>query len=225
MKQTPLLHQIANPSILALMPDNAKRIVEIGCGNGNIAREYKRSHQRCEYIGLEIEPRYADIARSHCDRVIVGDIEHLADDLFASLFPSDCWVFGDVLEHLYDPWSVLRKIHTYLRPNASVIACIPNAQHWSVQVRLNSGELWYEDSGLLDRTHIRWFTKKTIIELFRSTGFTILEGAARIFEEPEREKALVGVRALAEAMGADAEAAVENATAFQWVVRAVPTTN
>lgn len=119
---------------------------------------------------------------------------------------------------------MLRRVRGSLPPNAAVLACIPNAQYWSLQVRLNNGEFRYEDEGLLDRTHIRWFTRTTVVELFRATGFAIVEGGARvtIADEPQRDDALRGIRALAEAVGGDAEAAVENAMAFQWIIRAAP---
>jgi 2-polyprenyl-3-methyl-5-hydroxy-6-metoxy-1,4-benzoquinol methylase len=224
MKHTPI-HDNANMDLLALVPRDVRRLVDVGCMGGSLAREYRKINPRCEYIGIEIEPEYADVARVHCDKVIVGNIEHMEDAVFASLFPSDCWIFSDVLEHLYDPWSVLRRIRASLLPDASVLACIPNAQYWKLQLRLNRGDFHYEDEGLLDRTHIRWFTKTTIIELFQTTGFTILEGGARvtIADEPERDETLNGIRLLAEAVGGDANIAVQNATVFQWIMRATPT--
>ena len=221
MKQTPI-HDNFNAELLAIIPRNEHRIVEVGCSSGALAKQYRKANPKCEYIGLEIDPEYAERARTWCTRVHVGNIEHLDDSTFVQLLPNSCWVFGDVLEHLYDPWAVLRRICLSLPPNGSVVACIPNAQHWSVQIRLNSGEFRYEDMGLLDRTHIRWFTKTTIIELFRTTGFEIVEGGARVLHEPHRDHALVGIRALATAIGIDPDEAAINATAFQWIVRAVP---
>jgi 2-polyprenyl-3-methyl-5-hydroxy-6-metoxy-1,4-benzoquinol methylase len=224
MKQT-AANTSHNEELLALVPRNSRRLVEIGCGGGGLAREYKKVNAACEYIGIELEPQHAEIARPHCDHVIVCDIEDMHDDAFASLFPSDCWIFGDVLEHLHDPWAVLRRLRTRLPPEGTVLACIPNAQHWSVQALLNAGEFRYQDSGLLDRTHIRWFTKSTLVELFQTTGFDIVEGGARLVDAPEeswRERALAGVRAMAEAIGGDVEAAVANAIPFQWIIRAIP---
>jgi len=220
MKQTPI-HNNFNADLLALVPPDASRIIEVGCSSGALAREYRRLNPHCHYTGIEIDPDYAEVARLRCSRVVVGSIEHLTHSDFLSLTPADCWIFGDVLEHLYDPWAVLRRIQGLSTASTSVVACIPNAQHWSVQLRLNAGEFRYEDIGLLDRTHIRWFTRKTIGELFQSTGFEIVEGGGRVFEEPHRERALQGIRALAEAVGADADAAVKDAVPFQWVVRAM----
>ena len=105
---------------------------------------------------------------------------------------------------------------------SSVLACLPNAQHWSVQARLNCGAFRYEESGLLDRTHLRWFTRTTALELFESCGFRVREGGGRLVDEPHREAALVGVRAMAEAIGADVEAAISDAIPIQWIMRAEP---
>lgn len=221
MKQTPI-HDNFNADLLAMMPAGARRIVEVGCSGGALAREYRKANPRCEYIGIEIDEGYAAIARDRCTRVLSGSIEQLPDPDFDSLTPADCWVFGDVLEHLYDPWAVLRRLRRAATPETSIVACIPNAQHWSVQLRLNSGLFRYEDAGLLDRTHIRWFTRRTIAELFASTGFRIVEGSGRTFDEPHRERGLAAVRAMAAAIGADVEACVQDAAPLQWLVRAVP---
>ena len=221
MDQTPLHHGF-NAELLALIPRDAKRLVEVGCSSGALAREYRKLNPHCEYLGLEIDPGYAEIARAHCSRVMVGNIEHLSDADFTSLAPADCWIFGDVLEHLFDPWAVLRRVRAASLPTTSVLACIPNAQHWSVQVRLNAGEFRYEDMGLLDRTHIRWFTRRTVIHLFASTGFQIASIGNRVLRGTEDEPMLEGVREMAEAMGTDADIAVSDAIPFQWIVRAVP---
>lgn len=221
MEQTPL-RDYYNGNVLALIPRDATRIVEVGCGNGALAREYRKINPACEYTGIEVVPRYADAARAHCTGVLAANIEQLSDDEFSTLFPSSCWIFSDVLEHLYDPWSLLRRIRDMLPRGASVIALLPNAQHWTIQARLNCGAFRYEDLGLLDRTHIRWFTKLTLNELFESAGLKIIEGGGLQVEEPDRERGLQGIRALASAIGTDEEAAVQNAMVYQWLVRAIP---
>ncbi len=221
MKQTPINDRF-NPDVLAVMPRHASRIVEVGCSSGALAKMYLQQAPACEYIGIELEPEYANIATSVCSKVIVDNIEKMEDRVFRELFPANCWVFADVLEHLYDPWAVLRRLRGSMSAGESVVACIPNAQHWSFQAKLNCGLLKYEDDGLFDRTHIRWFTKTTIGELFQSSGFKIVEQKERIFPEPYRDEVLVGIKALAEATGADVQQAVHNAKPLQWVVRAMP---
>ena len=223
MKSTPI-HDNYNADLLANIPADASRVVEVGCSSGALARAYLSINPSCEYIGIEGDAGYAEVAREVCTDVVSANIETLDDASYAKLFPAECWVFGDVLEHLYDPWAVLRRLSTKMRKTDCVIACIPNAQHWSVQARLNQGIFFYEDAGLMDRTHIRWFTRTTIIDLFESTGFDITAGGPRVFEEPARETALVGIRAMAEAIGIDPEIAATDASALQWIVRAVPKT-
>lgn len=221
MKQTPA-HLHYNPDILRIMDKNFKRVVEVGCSSGALARAYLNVNPVCEYTGVEIEPDFAEIAKEFCSNVIVGNVESFVEEEFLKLFPSDCWIFGDALEHLYDPWALLRRIRPHLLPEAQIIACIPNAQHWSIQASLNNGQFRYQDHGLMDRTHIRWFTRATIIDLFESTGFRIIDGFSRVFDEPAREQVLPAIRVMALATGADPELAVNDAIPLQWVVKAIP---
>lgn len=220
MKQTPI-HDQHNPDLLNLIPLEAKRVIEVGCSSGALARAYRELNPACEYIGTEIDSNYAEIARQHCRQVFVGNIEQMLDEIQITQGAFDCWVFGDVLEHLYDPWHVLKRIaQDLLTPGGSVVACIPNMQHWNMQLALNVGDIRYQDAGLLDRTHIRWFTRVTIIEMFQQAGLQIASIGGRTFDEPERDKFLPLLRDLAEASGGDHEQAVADAIPLQWVVRA-----
>jgi SAM-dependent methyltransferase len=221
MDQTPA-HEDHNPELLALMPGDASTVVEVGCSSGALAREYKKVNRNCYYVGVEIVPEYVTLAQRYCDKVFELDIESVDEDRLRNDLSCDCWVFGDVLEHLRDPWLLLAKIRKTISNNGSVVACIPNAQHWSVQARLNSGGFRYEIAGLLDRTHLRWFTRTTIMDMFQDAGFAIVEETPRIMNEPDREKALPAIRMMASLTGADPERAVLDAIPFQYVVRAIP---
>jgi len=97
MKQTPA-HDRHNPDVLRLMPKNLKRVVEVGCSSGALARAYMAENPVCEYTGIEIDPEYAERAKASCGSVICADVESMSEEVFLSLFPSDCWVFGDSLE-------------------------------------------------------------------------------------------------------------------------------
>ena len=220
MRQTPI-NTDANLDLLPFIPTAARQIVEVGCSGGGLAREVRKANPDCSYVGIELVPEYADVAGRHCTRVLVADIERMPDSTFESLLPTDCWVFADVLEHLYDPWAVLRRIRASAGPPTTIVACIPNAQHWSVQARLNCGVFRYEERGLMDRTHIRWFTRKTVEELFADSGLRIASISSRTLDEPHREAALAGIAAMANAIGADIDQAINDAIPLQWIVQAV----
>ena len=215
-------HEIHNPDLLALMPSGARVIAEIGCSSGALAREYKKLNPICRYLGVEVMPQYVPLAQRHCDEVYAVDIESLDEAAMRGLLPADCWVFGDTLEHLRDPWAVLGRIRRLLPTDGSVVACIPNAQHWSVQARLNCGALRYEAAGLLDRTHLRWFTRVTILEMFSNSGFRIDAGHPRGPAELEHPELALAIRAMAKSIGADPEQAYRDCLPIQYVVRAVP---
>lgn len=221
MRQTPV-HEAHNPDLLALMPVGARAIVEVGCGSGALAREFKVLNPGCDYLGIDISEDYAALARRHCDTVMAMNIDQAAEPFFDRQRNRDCWVFGDCLEHLKDPWRVLELIRWVIPESGCVAACIPNAQHWSLQARLALGEWRYEDAGLLDRTHLRFFTRKTIVELFEAAGFRVDQMRARVFHEPDRERALDAIAEVATRFGGDGAAAMADATPLQYVVRALP---
>lgn len=219
MQQTPA-HDVPNPELLALLPP-ASRVVEVGCSSGALARAFKARHPDCHYLGIEVEASFAAMAEQHCDIVLVGDIEDLLTQGTLAPFPAaQCWVFGDTLEHLRDPWQVLRSLKSWLTEDGHVCACIPNMQHWSIQLRLNSGQLEYSESGLLDRTHLRWFTRRTMIQLFESCGFVIESMIPRIFRNPQNESACQLLGELARKIGHDAQTAMNDALPLQYVIRA-----
>ena len=219
MAQTPA-HELHNADLLALIPQNLKVLLEGGCSSGALAREYKNVNPNCRYIGLEIDESYAQLARRYCDDVLIGNIELIEDGFWVNSADVQCWIFGDVLEHLQNPWLCLRKIYDILPFNGYVLACIPNVQHWSIPVNISLGNFKYQESGLLDQSHLRWFTRKTIIELFHGAGFEIELLRPRIFDEPLRENFLDIIQELAIRAGGDASQARSDALPIQYLVRA-----
>ena len=151
MEQTPI-HDQHNRDLLRFIPETAKNIIEVGCSSGALAREFKLAHPDCHWLGIEIDPHFAKVAQFHCDQTLSMDIESATQDFWGNTVHADCWIFGDTLEHLRDPWSILRAIRQRIPTHGSVVACIPNAQHWSIQAKLSIGDFRYETSGLLDRT-------------------------------------------------------------------------
>lgn len=221
MNQTPA-HDNHNPDLLRAIPLSSQRIIEIGCSSGVLAREYKKKNPDCNYFGVDIDATYTKLADRYCDQTQALNIENTNEEFFLAQANRDCWIFGDTLEHFQDPWRILRKIRAVVPAHGCIVACIPNAQHWSIQVKLSLGDFRYEDSGLMDRTHLRWFTKQTIADLFRETGFCIIEGSPRIFNEPMRNRFLPIIGSMAKAAGFNAEEAINNSLPMQYVVTATP---
>ena len=140
MRQTPA-HDHANLDLLAVMPA-AARVAGAGCSRGALARAYKQRVQDCHYTGIEIDADYAEQASFFCDNILVGDIEAIIQgSTLDELAGASCW--GDTLEHLRAPWQVLRSLHRLLSDDGRACACIPNMQHWSIQLQLNSGLIRY----------------------------------------------------------------------------------
>lgn len=219
IKQTPI-NYIHNVDVLNFMRSGFSKVVEVGSSSGALAQAYHKINPTCSYVGIEIDANYAEASKQHCTEVIYGNVEKLPDETFKKLGDAQCWIFADALEHLYDPWRLLRRIKNNASSGVEVIACIPNAQYWGIQSCLNSGQFIYQDSGLLDRTHIRWLTRLTILDLFQSNGFQVVEMISRILNQPGEEMQ-AGIRQIALASGADPDVALQDAIPFQYVVRAV----
>lgn len=156
--------------ILSLVPDDAVRILDVGCGAGATGRELKALKPR-EIVGVEIDATRATKAESRLDTILREDIE-TAVLPYKEYF--DCVICADVLEHLRDPWSTLRKLHACLKPGGCLVACLPNVRHWRVVKNLVFSGTWdYENSGVLDRDHLRFFTRDGIVRMFEDAGFAL----------------------------------------------------
>ncbi|MEO5330783.1 MAG: class I SAM-dependent methyltransferase [Magnetococcus sp. YQC-5] len=158
-----------NTYLLNQVPATARKILEIGCGTGALGACIKERHPGVMYHGLEIDPGAARMAALRLDHVFLGSIE--TDILNQTNEQYDCILFGDVLEHLYEPVAALRKVRPFLQADGIVLCSIPNVQHHSVLTSLLSGDFQYQNAGLLDRTHIRFFTYASFIKLMLDAGF------------------------------------------------------
>ena len=222
MQQTPA-YNVVNAELLSLVPPTIRRVIDVGCMVGTMARCIRERFPHARVTGLDIDPDYAATAAQHCTDAFACDIETIQPALWEHLFPSDCWIFGDCLEHLRDPWRILREIRARIDPDGCLLVCLPNAQNWSVQQCLASGQFRYQDAGLMDRTHLRWFTRITLLEMLQGCGWTVQAGLSRnLPPAPRQEAVLHAIRGLAIAGGFDPEQAAADAIPFQYVFKCAP---
>jgi len=153
--------------ILPLLPSYSELVLEIGCGNGATLR-YLKEQGLCKQVhGMELTEAMGQEAKPHVDQLWVGDAEVLILSMEASQY--NVILCLDVLEHLVDPWSFVAQLSRVLKPGGCVIASIPNLRTftviWNLLVR---GRFDYASHGIMDQTHLRFFTKKTAIELLNT---------------------------------------------------------
>jgi GT2 family glycosyltransferase/tetratricopeptide (TPR) repeat protein/2-polyprenyl-3-methyl-5-hydroxy-6-metoxy-1,4-benzoquinol methylase len=212
----------ARPELLALIPHSARTVLDIGCGAGRLGEALK-ARQECEVVGIEMDEVASRSAREHLDRVLVGDVERMELDFRPGSF--NVVVCGDVLEHLRDPDRLLRRSRDWLSPAGRLIASIPNVRHHSVVRSLLEGNWTYESAGLLDRDHVRFFTRREIEKLFFRAGFAISElgcVAGPDDDWPDRQTRRGSVRLGRLHLGGLSDAEAEEFHAYQYLVTARP---
>ncbi len=155
---------------IPLIPMDAKYILEVGCAAGMTGRELKK-RSGVVVAGIELNTKAAEAAKDVLDDVVQGNIEDMNIPYNDNTF--DCILFADVLEHLVDPLSVLIKVRRLLKVGGTVVASIPNVQFYGVIHNLIEGNWTYEKEGILDETHLRFYTYKEIIKLFKKAGYSI----------------------------------------------------
>jgi 2-polyprenyl-3-methyl-5-hydroxy-6-metoxy-1,4-benzoquinol methylase len=174
------------------LPDDLNaQILEIGCGTGATGRLAIARGKCARYYGVELNSEAASIAAQQLHEVIHGDVETLNLPWTPRKF--DALIMSEVLEHLADPWSVLAKLHLLLKPGALVLAGSPNVAHYRVILMLLRGDWQLADSGVMDRTHLRWFTPRSYGRLFRETGY---EGTGTVGIGQDGFKARIASRLL-----------------------------
>jgi O-antigen biosynthesis protein len=156
--------------LLDLVGDS-KEVVDFGCATGYFSNLLQK--KGCMVTGVEINTDAAKVAEKYCERVIIADLDFVSvtDILPCQMF--DVAVFGDILEHLRNPWKILSETRKILKKDGYVIASIPNIAHAAIRLSLLQGRFDYTDFGILDNTHIRFFTRKTVEELFTKAGYSV----------------------------------------------------
>lgn len=169
----PAYHTNPRIEILSFLNEPPGTVLDIGCGGGATGKLLKEKFPGTRVLGIEVNPQAAEHARASLDRVICASVDDVdaARDLGGETISSVLLL--DVLEHLYDPWRALVRIRGWLAPGTRVIASVPNIRNLATLSRIAAGDFEYEANGVLDITHVRFFTRATLRDLFEQTGYEV----------------------------------------------------
>lgn len=159
--------------MLEFIPDKLKKVLEVGCGEGNFGQIIKNIYN-AEVWGVDIQKSTKKILKNKLDYVYIGDFNKVSIKLPNNYF--DCIIFNDTLEHMENPWDTLIKCRKLLNVKGVIVASIPNFRYINNLIEiLIKGDYEYKNKGILDRTHLRFFTEKSIKRLFDESDYEIIK--------------------------------------------------
>jgi len=157
--------------MLPLIKAGPNTILDLGCASGRVGQKLLNTGRATELIGAEIFPAAAEEAAKIYNKVYIGDVEAMAFD-YENHF--DYVICGDILEHLKDPYTMVRRISSMLKPGGSLLVCVPNVRNFRVLKNLLlHGEWEYVSSGILDSTHLRFFTRRSCRRMLEEAGLQV----------------------------------------------------
>ena len=184
------LYESAREDLIVHVPLDAKDVLDIGCANGLFGQMLKK-RQRCVVTGIECDTELVNMAKARLDNVISGDIEEIIDR--GSLGRFDCILCGDLLEHINNPWKVVGALNRHLKKGGLFIASVPNIANWAIIYEMLKGRWDYVPFSILSGTHIRFFTRDSLKELFEDAGYRTREIYFQGFEVPAEGAKFIGV--------------------------------
>jgi len=163
--------EIQRLDVLELIPKESQKILECGCAFGWLGTELKK-RQQTVVVGIELNPEAEQYLNFSYDKYYIGDIENIDLSEYNNYF--DCIIYADILEHLVDPWKLVKQHSYMLKKGGVIIVSIPNVRNIILFKELFIYGRWkYQDSGLFDKTHLRFFTIKDSIELLKDANLRI----------------------------------------------------
>jgi 2-polyprenyl-3-methyl-5-hydroxy-6-metoxy-1,4-benzoquinol methylase len=218
--QVPTYYNFSRPEVVARIAAKGAKVLEVGCAAGAMGAALLEKGAAL-VVGLELDAKAAAVARSRLTAVYQVNL----DDLPLLPYPDgffDVITCADVLEHLVDPLAVLKHLRRYLDDQGTIVASIPNIRHESVLLPLLvDGRFQYQDAGILDRTHLRFFTATELEQHFREAGFAIKDPVDANGSAPT--KTLGQLAAAVASLGGDAERFLSEACVIQYLFDATPT--
>jgi CDP-glycerol glycerophosphotransferase (TagB/SpsB family) len=216
----PLLDELTAHCVQAI-PSGVTSVIEIASGSALLAREVKKAFPEVHYTCVTADPAvYAEV-QAFCDHAQLLDTNALDSAFFQQHAGQQCWLLGEALTQVADPWALLRNLEAHVPEDARVVLCMPNAQHWSLQVQLAAGAFRYKDEGLLHRSHLRWFTRETLLQLLSETGFGTELGYPLFSENPLTDTFLPLIGQIAQAAELDVAMAMADAKPTHYIIRAM----
>ncbi len=167
----PAYYKNPRSEIVEVVPEGVRTLLDVGCASGAFGAKVKE-RGGIEVWGVELNGDVAEHAKSRLDQVFVGEAIKVFPELPQGKF--DLITFNDVLEHMTEPGDVLRAAKALLSPTGKVLMSLPNIRHWDAFLRIaRDGDFPYEDAGIFDRTHLRFFTRKSIHRFLPENGYEI----------------------------------------------------
>ena len=219
-----------NPALLEVLAHPPRQLLDIGCSSGLLGQAVKSRNPGCRTIGIEPNEATAKLAAKNLDQVLCGKFEDFNLEAEGIALGSlDTVVAADVLEHMYDPWHVMTRLKPYLAKDAQIILSIPNTRHLGLLKSLMDDGLWtYGERGLLDITHIRFFTLREISAFLVQTGYRLehvnffLDPTFEQFYAQNQNKAEINVRVGRIALERITQKELAELCTWQFFIRARP---
>lgn len=159
--------------VLDAIPRGSHRVLEIGSGDGATLRACKVQGRASTVVGIELVESAARRSRAVLDQVLIGDVEELVRS--EPLGEFDYIIAADVLEHTLDPWSLVLVLKGLLTDSGAIVSTMPNIRNWRILRELVFRGRWeYAESGILDRTHLRFFTRQSMVAMFTEAGLSVV---------------------------------------------------